>query len=160
MKAFGALCRSQTQAFGIGSESHVGIVLPQEYAIFCPRSKHSVRFVNAFHHQIIDEHADVGFVAPEGEAAGMRVSTAVSAFQCRIDAGDYALARCFLISRRSVYLSGEEEPIQLPAFQCVVQLGGVEEVIFYGVARPEDLYIAEAGHGLQRLYLHIHRQRR
>ena len=49
------------------SESQVGIVLSEQNAVLGARGEHPVRFVDALRHQIVDQHADVGFVALQND---------------------------------------------------------------------------------------------
>lgn len=154
VEACGAFLRGNSQSDGVRRESRVGIVLSEQDAVFSAGGKHTVRFVNAFRDEVIDEYADIGFVAVqhEGVVAG--------AFQCGVDASDDALPGSFFISRGSVHLSGEEKAVEFLRFQRMAQLRRLEEIIFDGVAWAVDLHIAEARNLFQRFQLDVERQAR
>ena len=57
-----AVGRHEAQPFRVRRHPEDGVVLPQEQAVFRARGEHPVRFVRAFRHQIIDQHADIGLV--------------------------------------------------------------------------------------------------
>ena len=85
---------------------------------------------------------------------------AAAATLCRVDARDDALPCGFLVARRAVDLSGEEQALDGLRFERMAQLGGREEVVLDGVARPLNPHVAEAGDAAQGGYLYVHRQRR
>ena len=93
--------RNQTYFVSQRSQTDVGVVLPEQNAIFGPGGEHAIGFVDAFGHQVVDQYADIGFVAFQNDRT--------LPFHCPvgIDARYQALRRRFLISRRTVNLPGE-----------------------------------------------------
>ena len=144
----------QSKLFGIRREANVGIVLAQQYAVFGSRGKHTIGLVHAFCHKVVDEHANIRLVAVEHEWL------ASGALECGIDTRHQALARRLLISGGAVYLSCEEQAADSLSLERVVQLCGVEKVVFDGIARTVHHNVAEARYALKSLNLHIHRQTR
>ena len=77
-----------------------------------------------------------------------------------IDASQRSLTSCLLISCRTVHLSGKEQTFHHFRLQRMFQLGGVEEVVFDGIARAVDLDISQSGNLPQGVQLNIHREGR
>ena len=143
------------------SETGVGIVLSEEDAIFRSGGKHTIRFIYALCDEIVDEYTDIRFVARECERlaytaiAGGGATT--SSEDSGIDAGDNALSSSFLISRGAIDLSGKEESGASLAHERVGELGRVEVVILYGVARSIYFDIAQGRNLSQRFQLNLDR---
>ncbi len=57
----------QTKFPRLGGQPHVGVVRAQQQPVFRPAGEHPVGFVRALRHQIIDQHADVGFGPAQDE---------------------------------------------------------------------------------------------
>ena len=102
MKSSAALRSGEAELLGIGGEAHVGVVLSEKNAIFSARGEHAIGFVDPFAHQIIDEYADIGFVAAEGERVVAR------AVEGSVDTGDNTLTGRFLVSSGGIDLYGKE----------------------------------------------------
>ena len=113
----------------------IGIVLPKKDTIFSARRKHAVGFVNTAGAEVVDEYANIAFVAFHHQGL------AAAAFQGCVDSGHDTLARCLLVACSSVYLPGEEKSRHDFRLQAVVELRGIEIVVFYGIARA-------VGHGV------------
>ena len=93
----------QSKAVRPFGQTHVGIVLPEQNAVFSSRRKHTVRLVHSLCHQVVDKDTDIGFVASQNKRlATMTVDVCV-------DAGNDALAACLFISGSAVHLSGKEQ---------------------------------------------------
>ena len=155
-------------------QSGIGIILAQQDAVFSPGGKHAVRLVNAFRHQVVYQHADVGLVSFQFKrsvfgdivAVYLTVSAAVSAsvrtasHQRGIDAGYRSLAASLLVAGSAVHLSSHEETADNFRFQRVAKLRGVKEIILYRIAWTVHAHISQCRYLSQRFYLHVHGQRR
>ena len=86
--------RQKTDFVAEAAEAQVGVVLAQEQAVFGAGGEHAVRLGGAFGDEIVNEDADVGFVAAEDDGAFALDPTD------GVDAGDESLARRLLRSRR------------------------------------------------------------
>src|SRR2546427_4792834 len=95
--------REQTDLVAGFAQSVVGVILPQEQAIFGPGSEHPIRLGSPFGHQIVDQDADIGLVTPQDYRLPSLDSSG------GVDAGQYPLGTRFLISRSSIDLPGEEK---------------------------------------------------
>ena len=60
-----ALCRCKTYFVRFLRQSCIGVVLPEEDAVFGSGGEHAVWFIYALRHQVVDEDADVRLVASE-----------------------------------------------------------------------------------------------
>ena len=152
MESFATLRGGGAESFGVGGQTRIGVVLAEEDAVFGARGEHAIGLVYAFCYQVIDENADIGFVAAQGEG---RISRAT---QGGIDTGHHTLAGRFLVARGTIYLTGEEKAFDLFRFERVVQLCRRKEVVFDGVARAINAQIAETRNLFQSFDLHMHRQ--
>ena len=76
-----------------GREPCIGIVLPEEQPVFGTRRHHAVRFVRTLCDEIVYEHADISLRPVDDDGIFSE-----DLKRC-IDAGDYALARSFLVAR-------------------------------------------------------------
>ena len=83
-------------------ESHVGIVLTQQDAMLGSRCEHSIWLVNPFGHEVVDENTDVGLVALQHEWL------ATPHGMVGVDSCHQALPRSFLVTGRSVDLTGKK----------------------------------------------------
>ena len=144
----------QSQVVGTLGEAHVGIVHAEQNAVFGTRSKHAVRLVHTFGHQVVNQNTDVSFVASQRERFA-----AVAIDMC-IDAGYDALSSCFFVSGSTIYLSGKEQVAHLFRLERVLELCGVEVIVFDGIARTVDNQVTESRNLFQRCNLNIHRQGR
>ena len=136
------------------SEAQVGIVLSEQNAVLGARGEHPVRFVDALRHQIVDQHADVGFVALQNDRR------LPYPFAMRVDPCQQALRRSLLVTCRAVDLAGEIESVDEFRFERMAQLGGREVVVFDRIAGPEDMDVLQPPDPVQRLVLYLPRQRR
>ena len=106
-----ALLRSEAKPIGTFGKAHVGIVLTEQDTIFGTRGKHTIRLVYTLCYQIIDEYANVGFIAAERE--GFAAMTR----DVRIDTRHETLPRRLLIARGTIDLSGKKEAFDELRFQ-------------------------------------------
>ena len=135
-------------------ESQVGVVLAQQDAVLCARGKHAVGFVDAFGYQVVDQYADVGFVALQYDR--------LQPLQCpmRIDAGHQTLGCGFLIAGRAVYLAGKVEAAHQLRFERMMQLRRRKVIIFNSIAGAEDVDVFQTADFVQRFQLDFPGQRR
>src|ERR1051325_8442703 len=98
-----------------------------------PRGEHSIGLISALGDQIADKNADVGFASANDHRIG-RPHTA-----CLIQPGNQALAGSLLISRGTVDLSCQKEPIDRLELQSVSQFSRINSVVFDGVSWPDHL---------------------
>ena len=98
-----ALVADQSELARLRREAQVGIVLAQQQPIFRAAREHPIRLARAARDEIVDEHADVGLVAPRPPRRALLHA------QRGVDAGEDALRRRFLVTGRAVDLAGEEQ---------------------------------------------------
>ena len=72
-----------------------------------------------------------------------------------VDTRHKALGRGLLIAAAAAELAGAVQPRHRPGHQGVVQLQGVDAVVFDGVARAEDVHPLQPGNGAEKGPLHI-----
>ena len=77
-----------------------------------------------------------------------------------IDAGYQALPCRFLITGGAIDLSGKEEVAHAFGFERMLELCGVEKVVFDSISGAIDLQIGKGGNLAQRLELYLPRERR
>ena len=136
----------------IFAETTIGIVLAQEQTILTTARQHAIRLVRALDHEIVNEHADVRFVAPQHQ----RLAPAQR--QTRVDASDEPLRRRFFIARGAVDLSCAIKSAHALRLQAWTQLLGIDQIVLNGVRRAHDLARFQAWQRVDHLQLHIHRQ--
>ena len=152
MQDFVAVGLHQSQLISPFGQSHVGIILTEQDAVFRSRSKHTVRLIHTFGYEVVNQYTDVSFVASQHE----RLATV--AVQVCVDTCNDALSAGFLVSGCAVHLSGEEQVFHHLRFQCMLQLCRVEVVVFDGISRTVHHQVLEARNLLQRLQLDVHRE--
>ena len=92
-------------------ETQIRVVLAQLQPVFRARREHPIRLGDAARDEIVDEHAEIRFVAARRPAA-------LAAHEARgVDAGEKALRRGFLVARRAVDLAREEEAADRLGFE-------------------------------------------
>lgn len=67
------------------------------------------------------------------------------------------LAACFLVTCSTVHLTSKEQVLDNFRFECMLELGRVEVVVFYGISRAVKHHILKARNLLQSLKLDVHR---
>ena len=128
-----AFLRSQSEFIATRSKTHIGIVLTEQNTVFGTRSEHTVRLVDAFRYKVVNQHTDIGFVTAKHKRF-LSGHTLMG-----IDTGNKSLPCRFLISGRSVHLSGKEQAFDELRFKRMAKLRRVEKVIFDGIAGTIDL---------------------
>ena len=122
----------QTAGVAQRRQPKVGVVLPQEQAVFAAAGHHAVGLVRALDHQVVHHHADVAHVAGQDErlAPKQRASG--------VDARQNPLRGGLLVAGGAVDLPGEVQPRHAPALQREAQLGGVDAVVLDGVGQARE----------------------
>ena len=154
LKDFPTEIIDQTDAAADRRKPFVGIVLTKQDTVFGTGSKHPVRLIHAFGHQVVDQHTDISLVALEDQRllAGQ--------LEMRIDAGHQALRGGFFVAGRAVDLSGQIEAGDDARFQRGLQLCRIEEIVFHGIGRAEDPYLLQPLDGVKGVDLCLERKRR
>ena len=125
----------------------IRIILAQEQAILSPAGEHAVGFYGALGHKIVDEHSNIGLVAPENEGVASLHAAG------GIDAGDESLGGGLFVSGGAVDLSGEVEVATGLGLEAGMELGGEGEIVFDGVGGAEDFRIFAANDGADHFVL-------
>ena len=124
--------REESGGDGVGAEPEIGGVLSQKQPILRPAGEHAVGFRRAAGHEIINQHADIGFIAREDEVAFSSEAAG------GIDSRHESLGGGLFVARSAIDLSGEVEARDAFGFQGAVELGWGAVVVFDGIARAED----------------------
>ena len=95
-------------------------VLPQHQAVFRPGGHHPVGVGAALGDQVVNEGADIGG-GPIQQKRRFSLHPPGG-----VDTGDQTLGRCFLIAGGAIELPGPKEARPFLAFQCGVQLLGID----------------------------------
>ena len=127
-----AFFRSQSNLVRQLRQTEISIVLTQKNAVFRPRGKHTIRLINPLIDQVIDQHANVSLVPSQHE----RIFT--FQFPMCIDSRHQTLRSSFLVTRRSIDLAGEEQPVDNAGFQGIIQILRIEIVVFHRIGGLED----------------------
>ena len=151
-----AVALGQTNVEALFGESGIGIVLAQQNAVFSPGGEHAVGFVYTLGHKVVDEHTNVGLVAPQSQLA-LRLSRAWvgTCMQGSVHAGNETLSGSFFITGGTVHLSGHKKTPHNFRFQGMVQLCGVEEIVFYGIAGAVYSHVAQSRNLSKGIQLHL-----
>ena len=133
-------------------QSIVRVVFAQQQAVFGAARKHAIRLTDATSNQVVDQHAEVGFVTLRIPARQFpRLSRG-------IDAGQQALRRGFFIAGGAVDLPREEQPGDQFCLERRSQVARIEIVVLDRIARLRDRRIFKAGNGPYEFDLHFVRQ--
>ena len=116
----------------------VGVVDPQAEPVLRARGEHPIGFADAARDEVVDEHADIGFGAVEGDAVGAGGEAR------RIQPGDKPLRRRFLVAGRAVDLAGEEEARKALRLERRRELARIDVVVLDRIARPRHGGLLEA----------------
>ena len=143
----------QAQLAADAGQAHVGVVLAQLQPVFGAAGEHAVRLVGAVGDQVVDQYAQIRFVAARAPASLLAGETR------GIEAGQQALRGGFFIAGGAVDLAGEEQAADGLGLQRVLQPARIEEVVFDRIARAGDVRVLEATHAADQRQLHIERQR-
>src|SRR5690606_11087047 len=121
----------------------------QYQPVFGAGGEHAVGLTGTHGDQVVDQHPDVGLVAARAPA----VQTLREAGS--VQPGEQPLGGSFLVTGGAVDQAGEEHPADHLGFQRVLQVLGIEIVIFDGVARTQDVGVFHAAYRPHDLQLHI-----
>ena len=111
----------------------VGIILAQQQAVFRATGEHPIRFAGAQSYQIIDQHAEIGFVALRIPGVPLLHAS------CSIDPGEQTLCRGLFVAGGAIDLASKEQPGNEPGFQRVLQAARIEKAVFDCVTRARDM---------------------
>ena len=92
------LFRNQAEPVALFQQPQIGVILPQQQAMFGARREHAVRLFRAERHEIVNHHADVSVGAAQNERRF------AAQFQRGVHARRKALRRRFLVAGRAVDL--------------------------------------------------------
>ncbi len=120
-------------------QAEVGVVLPEQQAVFGAGGHHAVGFVDALGDQIVDQHAGVAVRA--GQAHG-RPS---GGEERGVDAGAEALCGGFFIAGGAVDLPGEVEAGDVARAEGRIEGEGIDAVVLDGVGQPEHAGVLQPG---------------
>ena len=85
------------------TETHVGVVLPEQEAVLRSRSEHPIWLHSPFGNQIVNQHPDIGLVTPKDDRlAALDTSSGVYPRHQSLSPG-------LLITGRSIDLTGKEQ---------------------------------------------------
>ncbi len=135
-------------------ETLISIILTQKNSIFCPRSKHSIRFIHTLRHKVVNQNSYIGLIASQDKRRF------ISYKQCSINTCNQTLSSCFLITGCTINLTGKEKTWKIFQFQRRFQLQRIKIIIFDSISWPENLNIFKSFNSLQCLNLDIKRQGR
>ena len=130
----------------------VGVVTPQDQAVFAAAGEHPVGLAQVFAHQIVDHRADVAALA--GEMRRLLAADQPGG----VDAGNQALGGGFLIARGAIELASAEQAAHALGFQGWLELGGGQVVVINRVRRPQHHGLLQARQAAQQLQLDRLRQ--
>src|SRR5205807_909989 len=122
-------------------------------AEFGARGKHAVRLVGAFGNEVVDQDRRIRFGAIQDE---WRLTLY---FQGSIDARDNSLAGGLLISAGAINLASEKDPFDLLLLKRAFKFGGIDRIVFNGVAGAKHLRVLEARNGFDDGELHVNWKR-
>src|SRR5690606_23276267 len=135
-----------------GRETQVRVVFAQAEPVLRTTGEHSVRLADAARDQVVDQDAEIGFVASR------RPGVAPLRLQRGIDAGQQSLRRRFLVARRSVDLAREEETPDRPGLERSLQRPRIEIVVLDRIAGTQQMRILETGDRADQLELDVERK--
>ena len=108
----------QAELAAQGGQTPVGVVAPQNQAVFTSAGEHAVRLAQVLAHQIVDHRADVAALSREVDGV-LRSDQAGGIETCH-----QTLGRGFFVTGGAVELSGAEEPPYPLGFEGWFELGG------------------------------------
>ena len=78
----------------------------------------------------------------------------------RVGAGEQPLRRRFLVARRAIDLSSQEQSGHGFELEARAKFARIDVIIFDRITWPDDGYVLEPGQRAQKLLLHLRRERR
>ena len=130
-------------------EPPVGVVLPQEQAVFAAARHDAVGLVRTLGHKIVDECADVALRAGENKGRLPREPAR------GVHAGNKALYGGLLVTGRAVELPRAVQPRDGFRFQRRLERGGVDAVVLNGVGGAHDLRVLKPRNGMDHPHLYV-----
>lgn len=111
--------------------------------------EHAIRLVGTFGDEIVNEDSAVSFVALEDERFE------VGEFTSGVYASEQALNAGFFVAGSSVDLAGEEKAVDGFDFEAMIELAGIDCVVFNRVTRANHFGIFEAFDGSEHCRLDV-----
>jgi hypothetical protein len=128
-------------------QAFVRVLGAQQQPMLGGGGEHAVGLAVLARDEVIDQHADVGLVAPQHEGR-------LAAHPTRgVHPGDQTLRSGLFISRRAADLAGEKEPGHRLQLERGLELMRQHEVVLDGVAGADHLGALETAHGAHELEL-------
>jgi len=143
----------QTDFIAFLTQTEIGIVLTKQQSVLGARSHHSIRFVIFLRYEVIDQNADITFRSVHGK------SFLPADFSCCIDSGHKSLHGSFFVAGTSVELSAGKKSLDILKFQTVLDLSGIDTVVFDRICITNDLHVFQTGDRVVHRILHIFRKR-
>ena len=131
----------------------IGVVSPQRQPELGARGEHAVGLADAMKGQIVDQHAKIGFGARQPDLFPAARQPR------RVDAGEDALGRGFLVTGGAIDLAREEQAGQGAEAEAGGEGDRIDVVVFHRVPWPDHPRVFQAGNGPQQRLLDRFRQR-
>ena len=144
----------QAQLPGLLRQTQICIILPEKDPVFRTGGKHPIRLIDALRNQIVNQNPDIRLITTKDERIFLLN------LQVRIDARHQTLGSGFLITRRTVDLSCQEQVLNTFRFQGRLQENRIKVIILNCIRRLIDHYVLKTRNGAQRFDLDIQRKRR
>ncbi len=116
----------------------VRVIGSQRKPVFGAGSEHPVRLAHALGGQIVDHDPDIRLSPVQHR---QRLPACLS---CGVDARESALPGSLFVSRRSVDLAGQKDPVMSPGLQSRIERPRINIVVFDRVAGAQDFEPAPA----------------
>ena len=124
-------------------QPQIGIVLPEQEAVFAARGHHAIRFRRSLGHKIINQRADIGFAAVQHHAFAAQQLTG------GIDSRHQPLRSRLFITGTAVKLACSVKPRHRLTLQSRVKLRRIHAVILNGIGRAHHFRLLQPRHGVQ-----------
>ncbi len=144
-----ALVVDQTQFTTDGGQTDIGVIFPQQQAIFGAAGEHAIGFAGAQGGEIVHHHAHVGLI-PARMPGILVLGT-----QGGVQTGHQALGCRLFVTGSPVDLAGEEQVGDAFALHVRLEIPRIEEIVLDGIAGASDVGILEAPDRTDDLHLHV-----
>ena len=152
-EAFPARVVDQLQCAAGFGQAQIGVVFAQLQPVFGAAGEHAVGLAGAVRDQVVDHHADIGFIATRRPCVERTHETR------GVEPGDEALSSGFFIAGGAVDLAGEKQSGHEFCFQRILQSARIEEVVFDRITGAGDVRVLETADAAHQIQLHVERQR-
>jgi hypothetical protein len=127
----------------------IHIIFAQEKTEFRAGGEHTVGLKRNLGYEIVDEHADIGFVPPKDK------SLFIQAAPRRVDPGHKPLRGCLFVTRCAVDLPRKIQALHKFRFKAVPKLPGGKKIVLYAVAIYSDADILKTSDCPEGRFLHF-----